>query len=120
MLVVQNMRLAPHMCKLCRQGRVPAIDTLLDDDDAISSNRLYICHHCVLEMFKQFKDLPVRPYVAQEVEDMEEAGIVAMVENESLKAEVESLRSLIRQMGEIMDPTVAVAGTGTTVKEQIK
>jgi hypothetical protein len=103
MIVVQQMRLSPHMCKVCRQGRVPAIDTLLDDDDAISSNRLYLCHHCLLEMFKQVsKGLPVRPFVVAEVEEMEEAGVVALVENEALRAEVEGMRTLLRQLGESM------------------
>lgn len=50
MFKVNQYALHPGACYFCRQPRLPAIDTLMDEETPVSNTRIYICGIHVMQM----------------------------------------------------------------------
>ncbi len=88
MLKVTQYALHPQCCYLCRQPRLPAIDTLMDEETPVSSTRIYLCAPCLEQAFVKVSGdldkLVVRRSKFRETEARNEALEKENAENRAL------------------------------------
>lgn len=62
MHLVDNYTMTPGSCWLCKDNKVPAVDTLMDADAHGYDGRLYICGACVGDMAQMIGWVPPRKF----------------------------------------------------------